>query len=145
MMEQEKLIQDISYETDRKSTESFDELVVMEITDQFKFEKKLLRKIDLRLLPIILASFFVACLDRSNIGNARLAGIERDLNMNDQQFQIVLAMFFVGEVAMKIPSNLVIIFLFIFFFSKLSFKSVHYLCLLVSYYINSHHPYGSHL
>lgn len=103
-MEQEKLIHDIS---DRKSTESYDDLVVMEISDQIKFEKQLLRKIDFRLLPIILASFFVACLDRSNIGNARLAGIEKDLKMNDQQFQIVLAMFFVGEVTMKIPSNLV--------------------------------------
>ncbi|CAB4400327.1 unnamed protein product [Rhizophagus irregularis] len=104
-MEQEKLIHDIS---DRKSTESYDDLVVMEISDQIKFEKQLLRKIDFRLLPIILASFFVACLDRSNIGNARLAGIEKDLKMNDQQFQIVLAMFFVGEVTMKIPSNLLL-------------------------------------
>ncbi|GBB97569.1 hypothetical protein RclHR1_03000012 [Rhizophagus clarus] len=107
-MEQEKLIQDIGYDIDCESTESCDDLVVMEITDRIKFERKLLRKIDLRLLPIIFASFFVACLDRSNIGNARLAGIEKDLNLNDQQFQIVLAMFFVGEVAMKIPSNLLL-------------------------------------
>src|SRR6266542_2405274 len=101
MTEQEKLIQeDISYGIDRTYTESYDDnFVVMEITDQIEFEKKLLRKIDLRLLPIILASFFVACLDRSNIGNARLAGLERDLNLTDNQYQIVLAMFFLGEVA----------------------------------------------
>lgn len=138
-MEQEKLIQDIS---DRKSTESYDDLVVMEISDQIKFEKQLLRKIDFRLLPIILASFFIACLDRSNIGNARLAGIEKDLNMSDQQFQIVLAMFFVGEVAMKIPSNLVNNFLI--FFIKYYSKIFIILYPLVSYCINSHHPYGSH-
>ncbi|RIA97251.1 major facilitator superfamily domain-containing protein, partial [Glomus cerebriforme] len=60
------------------------------------------------LLPIILVSFFVACLDKSNIGNARLAGLEKDLNLSDQQYQIVLALFFVGEVVMKIPSNLLL-------------------------------------
>src|SRR3954453_4999499 len=107
--------ENFSYSNDCKlsiSTSSFDNFVTIKFTDQAEFEKKLLRKIDKRLLPVMFASFFVACLDRSNIGNARLAGLEKSLNLSDQQYQIILAVFFVGEVAMKIPSNLVIINLF---------------------------------
>ncbi|CAG8465060.1 16277_t:CDS:2 [Acaulospora colombiana] len=72
------------------------------------FEKRLLRKIDVRLMPITILTFFVACLDRSNIGNARLGGLEKDLGLSSGQYQIALAVFFIGEVVMKIPSNMVL-------------------------------------
>lgn len=43
--------------------------------------KKLLRKIDKTLVPFLALLYLLSFLDRTNIGNARLAGLEEDLNM----------------------------------------------------------------
>ena len=45
-------------------------------------EKKLLRKLDLYLAPIMTIVFLTAYLDRSNIGNAASAGMLEDINMS---------------------------------------------------------------
>jgi hypothetical protein len=47
-------------------------------------------------------------LDRSNIGNARLAGLERDLNLPSKSllYNNALAIFFPFYVLAEIPSNL---------------------------------------
>lgn len=44
-------------------------------------EKKLIRKIDFRLIPILWLLFLCAFIDRINIGNARIQGLEEDLGM----------------------------------------------------------------
>lgn len=46
-----------------------------------KDTKKLLRKMDGRLLPFLALLYLLSFLDRTNIGNARLAGLEEDLKM----------------------------------------------------------------
>ena len=46
-----------------------------------KETKKLLRKIDRTLLPFLALLYLLSFLDRANIGNARLAGLEKDLGM----------------------------------------------------------------
>lgn len=43
--------------------------------------RKLLWKIDRTLLPLLSVLYLLSFLDRSNIGNARLAGLEADLGM----------------------------------------------------------------
>lgn len=43
--------------------------------------KKLLGKIDWALLHLLSFLYLLSFLDRANIGNARLAGLEEDLNM----------------------------------------------------------------
>jgi hypothetical protein len=42
---------------------------------------------------------------RNNYAAARLQGLEQDLNMTPQQYQIGLSTLFVGYVLMQIPSN----------------------------------------
>lgn len=45
--------------------------------DELKlFEKKLVRKIDLRTLPVLVVLFLLNVLDRNAIANARLGGLE---------------------------------------------------------------------
>lgn len=53
-----------------------------------KLENKLRRKIDLRLLPMIVLMYILNYLDRNNIAAARLAGLEKDLKMHGNQFQV---------------------------------------------------------
>jgi hypothetical protein len=44
-------------------------------------DKKLMRKVDLWLIPWLCLLYLLSFLDRTNIGNARLAGMEEDLGM----------------------------------------------------------------
>jgi hypothetical protein len=47
-------------------------------------EKKLVRKIDLRALPILIVLFLLNVLDRNAIANARLGGLEDSLGIKPQ-------------------------------------------------------------
>lgn len=46
--------------------------------------KSLLRKIDRVLLPLLSLLYLLSFLDRTNIGNAKLAGLEKDLNLTGE-------------------------------------------------------------
>ncbi|KAM3080340.1 hypothetical protein ACMFMG_005300 [Clarireedia jacksonii] len=50
-------------------------------------ENALRRKIDIRLMPMIVLIYIMNYLDRNNIAAARLAGLEDDLNLQGNQFQ----------------------------------------------------------
>jgi len=50
--------------------------------------KKLIRKIDWVLLPFLACLYLLSFLDRTNIGNARLAGLEEDLGMKGLQYNV---------------------------------------------------------
>ncbi len=49
-----------------------------------KDTSKLLRKLDKTLLPFLALLYLLSFLDRANIGNAKLAGLEDDLGMDGQ-------------------------------------------------------------
>lgn len=51
-------------------------------------EKKLVRKIDLRLLPMTIIMYIMNYLDRNNIAAAKLAGLQTDLNLSSVQYSV---------------------------------------------------------
>jgi hypothetical protein len=51
-------------------------------------EKKVLRKMDLRLIPIVTALYLLCFLDRGNIGNAKIEGLLDDINLTSQQYNM---------------------------------------------------------
>ena len=69
-------------------------------------ERKVLRKIDAFLLPMLSFLLLVAFLDRTNIGNARIQGLEKDLNMHDNQYNVALFIFFVPYMILDVPANI---------------------------------------
>lgn len=71
-------------------------------------EKALLRKIDLLLMPSIFLMYLLSYLDRTNIGNAKVAGMTDDLDMDSSQYSVTLVVFFVTYVVMEVPSNLIL-------------------------------------
>ncbi|KAI1397967.1 MFS general substrate transporter [Hypoxylon fuscum] len=71
-------------------------------------EKKLLRKLDLHIIPLVMLLYTFSFLDRVNIGNARLYNLEKDLGLVGNQFQIAVSIFFVTYLAFEVPSNLVL-------------------------------------
>ncbi|KIL63620.1 hypothetical protein M378DRAFT_164300 [Amanita muscaria Koide BX008] len=70
-------------------------------------EKTVLRKLDCRILPAVTILYLVSFLDRSNIGNAKIAGLEKDLHLHGTQFNTSLAVFFITYILSEIPSNIV--------------------------------------
>ncbi|BGP24271.1 hypothetical protein JCM10295v2_003181 [Rhodotorula toruloides] len=71
-------------------------------------EKKLMRKIDYKLVPFLSLLYLLSFLDRVNIGQARLDGLEKDLHLKGNQYQIALVVFFVGYVSTEIPGNILL-------------------------------------
>ncbi|KAI0672890.1 major facilitator protein [Trametes maxima] len=71
-------------------------------------EAKLLRKVDMRVIPIITVLYFLAFLDRVNISNATLFNLKQDLKLTRNQFNTALVVFFVPFVLFEIPSNILL-------------------------------------
>lgn len=71
-------------------------------------EKRLVRKMDLRIFPIMIILFILNFIDRNNFANARLRGLEDDLNLTDVQYQTCISILLVGYVSMQIPSNMIL-------------------------------------
>ncbi|KAF8835336.1 MFS general substrate transporter [Paxillus ammoniavirescens] len=71
-------------------------------------ETKLLRKIDLRLLPMITLMYLLSFMDRGNIGNAKLDGLITQLKLTGDKFNVALTMFFIPYSLLEFPSNLAI-------------------------------------
>lgn len=73
-----------------------------------KDHKKLLRKIDIRLIPLLALLYLISHIDRANIGNAKIEGLEEDLALTGYQYNIALSIFFVPYVLCEIPSNVIL-------------------------------------
>ncbi|KAJ7160893.1 MFS general substrate transporter [Mycena filopes] len=71
-------------------------------------ERKLWRKIDLRLMAILSLMYLFSFLDRGNIGNARLQGLETQLDLTGNKFNIALTMYFIPYCIFECPANLVL-------------------------------------
>ncbi|KIW02884.1 uncharacterized protein PV09_05934 [Verruconis gallopava] len=71
-------------------------------------EAKLVRKLDLFIIPITMSLYLFSFLDRVNIGNARLYGLEKDLGLHGNQYQTAVSLLFVTYILSELPSNLVI-------------------------------------
>lgn len=70
-------------------------------------EKALIRKCDLRIVPWLSLLYLLSFLDRSNIGNANLFGLSRNLGLTPTEYSACLAIFFAFYVLFEVPSNLV--------------------------------------
>ncbi|KAI1310479.1 major facilitator superfamily domain-containing protein [Xylaria venustula] len=71
-------------------------------------EKKILRKMDIRLIPVLALLYLLSFLDRGNIGNAKIEGLQEDLHMTDDQYNLCLTVFFFAYAAFEVPSNLLL-------------------------------------
>jgi len=68
-------------------------------------EAKLVRKIDLALIPWLSLLYLLSFLDRTSIGNAKLYHLEQDLHMTDTQYLLTLTIFFFSYALFEVPSN----------------------------------------
>ncbi|KAL7283188.1 hypothetical protein ACG7TL_002615 [Trametes sanguinea] len=62
-------------------------------------------KMDLIVLPVMTTMFFLSSLDRSNIGNARVAGFQEQLGITDEQFSFALTITIIPYSFVNFPTN----------------------------------------
>ncbi|KAI4212899.1 MAG: hypothetical protein LQ351_004424, partial [Letrouitia transgressa] len=63
-----------------------------------KAERTLVWKFDLRILPVLAVMYLFNSLDKSNLGNAKTAGLEKTLGLKGHDYNIILSVFFVPYV-----------------------------------------------
>lgn len=73
-----------------------------------KTEAQLLKKIDRRILPLILIIYVFNFLDRTSITQARLYGLSIDTHLKGAEYQTAISIFSVGYIIMQIPSTLLL-------------------------------------
>ncbi|KAL9604001.1 MAG: hypothetical protein Q9219_000763 [cf. Caloplaca sp. 3 TL-2023] len=71
-------------------------------------EKALVRKLDIKLLPALTLLYLMSFLDRSNVANARIEGLVKDLHITGNQYLTGLTIFFIGYVLFEVPCNIVL-------------------------------------
>ncbi|CAG9981188.1 unnamed protein product [Clonostachys byssicola] len=79
-----------------------------EMTIDHQAERNLVRKLDRCIVPTVMIAYLLCFLDRTNIGNARLFGLEQELGLVGSQYQVAVAILFVPYVLVEVPSNLIL-------------------------------------
>jgi len=68
-------------------------------------EHRTMRKVSLRLIPFLIICYFVAYLDRTNVGFAALT-MRQDLNISATAYGLGAGIFFLSYFVFEVPSNL---------------------------------------
>ncbi|KIM78028.1 hypothetical protein PILCRDRAFT_76059 [Piloderma croceum F 1598] len=74
-----------------------------------ELERNAVRKLDYTIIPLMAMFYLLSFLvSTTHIGNARVAGLQKDLHMTDQQYQICITVLFVPYMAAELPANLLL-------------------------------------
>ncbi|KAF8070584.1 major facilitator superfamily domain-containing protein [Lyophyllum atratum] len=95
----EKRVDDASKDVEHVSEEEYPPGLV----------RKTIRQIDFRMLPLLGLLYAVALIDRTNLGIARIAGMEKDLGLKiGARYSIASCLYFVPYILLQLPSNIVL-------------------------------------
>lgn len=71
-------------------------------------QKKIVRKVDLRIIPTLGFMYCVSLMDRTNLGVAMVAGMGVDLKLTSTRYSIIVLLFFITYVALQPPATVVL-------------------------------------
>ncbi|KAF9763240.1 hypothetical protein IL306_003209 [Fusarium sp. DS 682] len=71
-------------------------------------EKALVRRIDKRMMPLMMLLYILNYLDRNNIATARLGNFEKDIGLVAEQYNTIISIFFVGYILTQVPTNMIL-------------------------------------
>ncbi|KAK0206541.1 MFS transporter [Desarmillaria ectypa] len=75
---------------------------------QRRMARNILWKLDCHILPPLALLWLANFIDRSNVGNARISGLETDTHLHGNQFNMILAVFYITYILVELPSNWVL-------------------------------------
>ncbi|TID30299.1 hypothetical protein CANINC_001179 [Pichia inconspicua] len=106
-MELDSKISDQKLSVTKFSIEELKPLDTESLTDKKPLypeaERKLVHKFDWRLMPMFSTVYFFSSLDRSNIGNAKVAGMDVDLGLSAAQFSTVVSVLYATYLPFMVP------------------------------------------
>ncbi|KAF1954887.1 MFS general substrate transporter [Byssothecium circinans] len=70
--------------------------------------RTVLWRMDVRILPVLALLFLCSFIDRTNVGNAKILGLQSDTHMTDHEYAVGLCAFYATYIASELPSNLVL-------------------------------------
>ncbi|KAI6403914.1 hypothetical protein MCOR20_007124 [Pyricularia oryzae] len=73
-----------------------------------ELERKVVKRLDMTLLPCLWVLYLFNYLDRASIAQARLSSLDEDLNLKGYQFGTAVSILSLGYVLGQIPSNMII-------------------------------------
>lgn len=80
------------------------------VTNQIIIDKaadnNVVRKLDFYLMPIFCTIYFLSFLDRGNIGNARLVGLQDQLGLTNKQYSTAVSVLYATYIYVEIPGVL---------------------------------------
>ncbi|KAK4214814.1 major facilitator superfamily domain-containing protein [Rhypophila decipiens] len=76
--------------------------------EKAEIDRKLLWKLDLKLLPWLCFLYLLAFLDRTNIGNAKIAGLGKELGLTTASYNATLTIFFVSYALFEPVTNVLL-------------------------------------
>ncbi|KAL7625286.1 hypothetical protein AAE478_004502 [Parahypoxylon ruwenzoriense] len=71
-------------------------------------EAAIRRKLDWQLVPTVTILYLLCFLDRINIGNARIQGMQEDLDLYGYRFNIATSIFYIVYLTVEVPSNIIL-------------------------------------
>lgn len=71
-------------------------------------DKRLVRKIDYHVIPILILLFAFSLIDRNIIATARVAGMGKDLGLTGNKYSVALLVLFPLYILIEIPTNFVL-------------------------------------
>ncbi|KAL4999684.1 major facilitator superfamily domain-containing protein [Aspergillus recurvatus] len=69
-------------------------------------EKRLVRKIDIYLMPLLIISYGLQYLDKTSLSYSAILGLREDLNLHGQEFSWASGIFYIGYLAASYPISL---------------------------------------
>lgn len=72
-------------------------------------ERRYLFKLDVFVLTYVCLLYWVNYLDRANVANAYVSGMQEDLGLSGNDFNVVNTIFYVGYIVSMIPHNLILL------------------------------------
>ncbi|KAJ6016122.1 hypothetical protein N7540_010713 [Penicillium herquei] len=103
----EILIEDPAENASSEKGESFNVDLMIPEYDK-KQTARILWKIDWRLVPLLTVLYLASFLNVTNLGNAKIAGMESDLELYGNRYNVALSVFFVPYSLFEIPSNILL-------------------------------------
>ncbi|RDW61141.1 uncharacterized protein DSM5745_10639 [Aspergillus mulundensis] len=71
-------------------------------------ERSFVRKVDFYVLPLLCLMYFFDCMDRSNLANAKTDGLEVDINLQGNDYSLLILLFYIPFGLFDLPWNLLI-------------------------------------
>ncbi|PKS05168.1 hypothetical protein jhhlp_008536 [Lomentospora prolificans] len=69
-------------------------------------ERKLRLKIDLAIVPTVALLYLFCFIDRANLGNAKIAGMDKDLHMKGYDYNVIITCFYISYIVFEIPTTM---------------------------------------